>query len=208
MLAAVLAACGASVADSTEAAARPKLPRPVALVPLAPKRLAHCRASSLMRPACPTRVPRVRAAFLSHLYRDPGAPRFEAFNLERGGESPTHPERNRPPRMAHIVIFAGAVERGAPFRYDAAQPARLANDLMSRDRTRALAFGPIRWANRNGRLYLAPPVLHGGMMGNHLIFRWRDAGRRYALGLHAWEPLLEASATLRAIIASLPRQSR
>ena len=45
-------------------------------------------------------------------------------------------------------------------------------------------------------------------MGNHLIFRWREHGRTYALGLHAWEPLSEAVATLRAIVDSLPRQSR
>ena len=79
---------------------------------------------------------------------------------------------------------------------------------MFRDRKRAIAFGTVRWGGRNGRLYLAPPYLYGGMMGNHLIFRWREGGRSYALGLHAWEPLREAAATLRAIVGSLPRQSR
>lgn len=56
-----------------------------------------------------------------------------------------------------------------------------------------------------GTLALAPPYLYAGMAGNHLIFRWRQNGRSYALSLHAWEPFLETVATLRAIIESIAR---
>jgi hypothetical protein len=42
-------------------------------------------------------------------------------------------------------------------------------------------------------------------MGDHLIFRWRDAGREYAASLHAWEPFQETVETLEAIVASMPR---
>jgi hypothetical protein len=41
------------------------------------------------------------------------------------------------------------------------------------------------------------------MLGNHLVFRW-GTDRRYVVSLHAWEPLAEAAATLRAIVASTP----
>ena len=40
------------------------------------------------------------------------------------------------------------------------------------------------------------------MLGNHLIFRWRDAEAYHVLSLHAWEPLTESAAVLREIVAS------
>jgi hypothetical protein len=55
----------------------------------------------------------------------------------------------------------------------------------------------------SGDLILAPSYPRGGMLGNHLVFRW-GSKRRYVVSLHAWEPLLEAEATLRAIVASTP----
>jgi hypothetical protein len=42
------------------------------------------------------------------------------------------------------------------------------------------------------------------MLGNHLVFRWREGRREYVVSLHAWEPLTEAAATLKAIVASTP----
>ena len=51
-------------------------------------------------------------------------------------------------------------------------------------------------------LVLAPPYGLGGLMGDHLILRWRERGRDYAIGLHAWEPLTEAAATLDAVVSS------
>jgi hypothetical protein len=38
----------------------------------------------------------------------------------------------------------------------------------------------------------------------HLIFRWQERGVSLALGLHAWEPLSEAPATLEQMVSSLP----
>jgi hypothetical protein len=62
--------------------------RSVPLVALAPKRVAYCERSALLSPACPRRVPRVRAAYLSHLAVDPARRglRVDIFNPERGGE--------------------------------------------------------------------------------------------------------------------------
>jgi hypothetical protein len=181
--------------------------RPVPLVSLAPKRIAYCERSTLLRAACPRLVPRVRAAYGSHLALDPTkrGPRVDIFNLERGGEYPAQPELNRPPRMSHLVIAGGVVERVAPIFEDLvrARPVRLRNGLMRSKRVRPLSFGRVRWKGLAGDLFLAPSYPLGGMLGNHLVFRW-GVDRRYLVSLHGWEPLTEAAATLRAIVASTP----
>jgi hypothetical protein len=184
--------------------------RPVPLVPLAPKRVAYCERSALLRVACPRLVPRVRGAYVSHLAVDPAGwrYRFDLFNLERGGEYPGQPELNRPPRMAHLVIAGGEVERSAPvFDLVHARRVRLRYGLMRSRRDRTLSFGRVRWKGLTGDLFLAPSYPRGGMLGNHLVFRW-SAERRYVVSLHAWEPLTEAAATLRAIVASTPAARR
>jgi hypothetical protein len=179
----------------------------VRLVPLAPKRIAHCRRSQLLAPICPRLVPRVRAPYLAHLSSGLTGPRpLDVFNLERGGEWPEHPERNRPPAMAHLVLAAGNVRGLAPIWSQGVRRERLRDELMRERRPYLLRFGPVRWAGRKGWLELAPPYLRGGMLGNHLIFRWTHRGREYLVSLHAWEPLTEAAETLRRIVASTPRR--
>ena len=92
-----------------------RVPPPVEFVALAKKRVAHCQRSALLRTICPTTVPLVRAPYLSHLSRDLlGRGQLDVFDLERGAGDPEHPERNRPPRMAHIGLLAGETERIGP----------------------------------------------------------------------------------------------
>jgi hypothetical protein len=189
---------------STGVAPAGSAPRALELVPLAPKKLAHCRKAPLLRAACPQLVPRVRAAYLNHLAVEGEGTRFSlaTFNLERGAEYPDAPERNRPPRMAHLVVVGGHVERSAAGVFDDLTPVALRDGLLRRRRERSLGFGTVRWAGRAGQLFLAPSYPRGGMLGNHLVFRWRAGRREYVLSLHAWEPLTEAVATLRAVVAS------
>ena len=73
---------------------------------------------------------------------------------------------------------------------------------MTRPRTSALFFGRVRWGGKDGALFLAPPLLHGGQLGNHLCFRWRSNGTDLLISLHGWEPLPDAAATLEAIVES------
>jgi hypothetical protein len=180
--------------------------RGLLLVPLAATKLEHCERSGLLRPACPRLVPGVGASYLSHLSVElTGASVLDVFNLERGGEYPGNPERNRPPRMAHVVAVAGNVESLASFhepRGEKGSPVR--DGLMRRPRTAPLSFGRVRWADRVGPLYLMPSYPHGGMLGNHLVFSWRQSEQPYALSLHAWEPLTESVAALRAMVEGLP----
>jgi hypothetical protein len=53
-------------------------------------------------------------------------------------------------------------------------------------------------------LVLAPPFPVGGIDGDHLVFRWEDSELQYAISLHAWLPLAEVEATLKAIVVSSP----
>jgi hypothetical protein len=178
----------------------------VQLVRLSGAKLEHCERSGLLRPVCPRVVPKARAAYLSNLsVQLPGQSALDVFNLERGGEYPRNPERNRPPRMAHVVATAGSVERLASFqepRGETGEPVR--DGLMLRTRNAPVSFGRALWAGRSGALYLMPPFPHGGMLGNHLVFSWGQEKRPFALSLHAWEPLTESVATLHAMVKGLP----
>ena len=196
----VLSQVGPTSAGTTPAAVVP-------LVPLSARKLEHCERSALLRPVCPRVVPRV-SWYLSNLSVELaglGGPVLDVFNLEGGGEFPRNPERNRPPRMAHVVAVAGNVERLAPFREPrGARREQVQNGVMRRTREAPVSFGRVRWAGRVGALYLAPPFPSGGMLGNHLVFSWRERGLAYALSLHAWEPLAESAATLQAMVDGLP----
>jgi hypothetical protein len=177
---------------------------PPRLVPLAARMLEHCRRSPRVRPACPRLVPRVAGAYADHLARDVARPfPLDVFNLEHSGEDPGDPRRNRPPRMAHLVIAAGDVWRLAPVWSLGTMFARLEDGAMARTRSHTLALGRRTWGGHTGKLYLGPPYgSNGGMLGNHLIFRWRSDEIDYVISLHAWEPLSEAELVLRRITES------
>jgi hypothetical protein len=77
---------------------------------------------------------------------------------------------------------------------------------MTKRREHLLRFGVRRWGGRTGWLELAPSYLRGGMLGNHLIFRWGPRGDERIVSLHAWEPLTESADTLRRIVESASRR--
>jgi hypothetical protein len=183
---------------------RRRPPGRVVLVGLARPRLAHCLRARELRPICPRDVPAAGAPFSTHLSREPRAPRgaVTVFNMERGGEHPQNPEANRPPAMAHLVVAAGAVRRLAPIWRLGVRRAYLTDGLMWFRRAHLLRFGAVRWAGRKGWLELAPSFSRGGMLGNHLLFRWGRHGKEKLVSLHAWEPLTEAAAVLRRVVES------
>jgi len=174
-------------------------PRKVPLMRTPPAALLQCRSFARLRPACPTRIPRVLR--WSALARDDGAP---FFHVEVGAEHVTRPELNRPPRMLHLYSYVGeqADRRWAPERRWASRPV---DGILRLGRFDPVFLGRARWAGRRGDLVLAPPFPNGGMAGNHLIFRWRARGGVYGMTLHAWEPFSETVATLRAVVESTPR---
>jgi hypothetical protein len=179
----------------------------VALAPMPPSALRKCRAAEILRLSCPTQVPAAPYEPRSEIYDArvfaTGAGTPQTFNFQWGGETPGRPERNRPPRMVHIVLVGGDFENEFPLR----QRTTPEDGLVRMKRRVGLDLGPARWGGRDGRLILAPPFPLGGIDGNHLLFRWRVGGTGYQLGLHSWEPFTETVATLRAVIESLPAPS-
>ena len=183
---------------------RRRPPGAVRVVNAAPRRIEHCQRAVELRGACPTRVPGVGAPFHTHLTRDllGRYGKLTVFNMEHGGENPRNPEANRPPAMAHIVVAAGAVRRLAPIWALGTRRGTFTDGLVWRRRAHLVRFGAVRWAGRKGWLELAPPHARGGMLGNHLIFRWGRRGDEKLVSLHAWEPLSETVAVLRRVVES------
>jgi hypothetical protein len=161
----------------------------VELVAMPPGAARRCRASRLVRPACPRLVPEAPYDELPEVYvvqlipGGPGGP--ELFNLQWGAESPGRPGRNRPPRLSHVVVAAGT--EGEALQGIRARPLR-----------------DVDWSGRQGTLVRAAPYPRGGLHGSHLVFRWQEGRREYAVSLHTWAPLAETVATLRAVVASIP----
>lgn len=149
--------------------------RPVALVTMRRIDRRVCRASALLRPICPRRVP---AAIYPHrgTYLAPhGGPgerydRFELLGLPRSG------------RPQHLVLFASRYGLDRVF----AQAPRV-------------RLGRPTWAGIQGELIVdaSRPAA-----GDHLVLRWSSRGVSYAVALAAWEPMRQAIATLRAIVAT------
>jgi hypothetical protein len=179
----------------------PRRYRPLELITMPPAALARCRSSKRLRPACPTRIPRVSEG---RTYPRYGNPVRSTFGIERGGEFPGKPELNRPPTMLHLEISAGPDE-GLRFPWPTGDPAPSFQSVLRTERDAPLLLGEVTWGEKHGTLVLAPPYPTGGSQGNHLIFRWRQEGTTYLVGLHAWEPISETVLVLRTIIYSIPR---
>jgi hypothetical protein len=110
----------------------------------------------------------------------------------------------RPPVWSHVSIFAGNLASAFSFAYPTrGRRLRGLDGLFAKPRTRATFLGSYIWAGKHGTVVLAPAYPGGGEQGDHLIFRWRQSKVGYAVGLHGWEPLSHALATLRAMVRSI-----
>jgi len=180
----------------------PRSYRPIAMMrmPYGPR--SKCRSSRLLRPACPRRIPRIPGW---NTYPSYGNPVTGTFGIERGGEFPGKPELSRPPAMLHLELSADRHGQVLAFPWPSGPSVHARDGLVRMKREHPLLLGPVTWAGRHGSLALAPSYPRGGSQGNHLIFRWREGGATYFLGLHSWEPFTETVATLHRIVASLPR---
>lgn len=166
--------------------------------------LGRCRRFPVLEPACPTMVPAAPFDPASPIYAADsygGAPGGQdwTFTLGWGGEHPGEPERDRPPTLVHVVVWAGDLPRPHPSRRIAVR-----DGLLDEARLRPLFLGRVTWSGRRGVLLLAPAYPRGGIEGNHLVFRWGEAGVTYRVSVHAWEPFTEVPAVLRGVVGSLP----
>ena len=144
--------------------------------------------------------------------------RYQTWSLEAGAPAGLPPDappgfrgkrlgpsRTRPPQYVHGLIYAsrGVLENKLlPFAWPRGRAHRVTNALLTPHRTRPISLGRVRWTGRDAELVLAPPLVFGGEMGDHLILHWSTRGVEYAVSLHSWAPLEEAVATLRAMVRS------
>ena len=187
------AAILALVSSSARTATSPRLDM------LSAMQLVDCRAVALVRPVCPRGVPRVVGGYRALLTRDGKLePALYVFDLERFAVP------LRPPKGAHITAAAGAVWRLTPYQDPTSESVvRPLSDHVNVNRWNPVSFGVRQWGRRQGILYLAPPYLHGGQLGDHLVFQWGTGNRMHVLSLHRWSPLTETVATLRAMVIAL-----
>jgi hypothetical protein len=165
-----------------------------------PQFLSKCRRYPELRLACPTRVPQVKNVKLKESHVSHIEKHLWVFSVEWNAPSPGLTQRNAPPAFAHLNVVAGNVQQLARFGLK-----NVSTDRLPEKRRSGLSFGTRTWNARTGTLLLAPSYPNGGMEGDHLAFRWTEKGTRYSISLHAWEPIQQTEATLRRVVASLPK---
>jgi hypothetical protein len=197
---AAVAAAGCSGDGRTELGYRPVLRR------IPEDALSRCRQKPLLEPACPRMVPRASTSkFYRVLTNSPRlTPEYGQVSIEWGVPYPGISARNRPPRFAHLVVAAGDLSGAFPFNWPDGSTGSTSEQDIERKRRHALLLGSPSWGDKEGELVLASSFPHGGINGDHLIFRWTENETSYAVTLHAWEPISETRATLEAVIASIP----
>jgi hypothetical protein len=168
----------------------------VDLEELAGKLLRACVRTPLVAPACPGTVPRTSGRYKSQSIGLKGGPAW-TFDLASGAPYPGYRARNSPPRFAHVVVEGGDLRRHLEFRIRPAVERFTVRD----GRKDGLLIAHPTWGGRQGSLILVPSYPLGGIHGDHLMFLWSDGETDLAVSVHAWPPLEEAEATLRAILA-------
>ncbi len=192
----LLASCGGEARDPEPAAA--PLP-PATLVQTPPDLLEKCRRHPELRQACPAMVPAVTDVRYERSRSSVESGRVWVFFAEWNAPRPGLDPANAPPQFAHVNVFAGALEV-----FGGVDVGGRLHGEPPRKRRSGLTLGPREWDGRAGELLLAASYPHGGIQGDHLVFQWTEGDRDYSLSLHAWEPLDETEATLKAVVESLP----
>ena len=193
-LALIIAACGGSSRDSA-----------VPLAPTPSNALAACQKMALTRAMCPSRLPMLsgHAVVLSAACLDSAGARVPLASRRcRTAAWSLIGAPPGPATIAHVVITA------SPDSWQCTWPhelrARAASDrLLNPNRRRAALLPSVQWYGQSGQLVLAPPFARGGgLVGGHLEFCFRANRVNYAVTLHAWAPLAQVVATLKALVGS------
>ena len=176
--------------------------RPVPLTPLPGALRRRCEGAPHVGEVCPRRLPRVAVAYRSTLG---GAPEDASMLLDvsAGGPYPRDPDKNRPPRFAHVTLEAGDPELMTDLGPTVPLDGEPADALLDEKRRETMSWGEAGWAGRDGEVLLAASFPFGGIHGDHLVYRWVEGEVTYMVSLHAWTPIEEVAPTLRAIVESI-----
>jgi hypothetical protein len=212
-LAAVLGMIGCQERRDRPAVSHPKGASPSPMFDTPKPVFTECRRAPLLRPICPRHLPVVRTPFVARSIH--GAPSLATLDIQSGALHADASPQNRPPQFAHVVLEAGGLTTAfETFSYPThGTPVRSVDGLLESPIRRkaeqlatpkALFLGRFRWAGRSGSVVLVPTDRYvDAIVAGHLVFRWRHAGKDYAISLHGYEPLSRALATLQAIVQSL-----
>ena len=147
--------------------------------------------------------PGIRIPYVSSVSQDSDAS-FVSIGI---GEDQSASGTGSPPGFVHIVfevVRSPSILRGVIICH--AEPGASTTAPMTDSRQTVPKYlGGITWGGRHGILSLVPPFsqldsIHSG----HLVFCWHDKNVVRLVSLHAWAPLSETRATLRALVASIP----
>jgi hypothetical protein len=183
--------------------AMPQAPgsHPVSMAP-PPEWFTRACRSLRTRVICPTLIPAGPTNYVSVIFEPRWRPSRgrsdDLLSVEWGAPRPD-PARNRLPAFAHLELAAGDISLAGHVPGGAVAPR---NGMMAGREGEAAApavrLASSNWRGRRGSLIL------GDCFGNHLCYRWRQAGTTLQVDLHGWEPFTETVATLRQIVRSIP----
>jgi hypothetical protein len=178
---------------------RAHVDEPIELMVLPESHLVKCQRFPQLEPACPRNLPVVESEQnRSRSFRS-GKEHFVFFS-EWSGPYPGVTTNNSPPRFLHVNVHAGDLRQAFPFEWP--MEATALPDPIPKKRRKSILLENVTWFGKEGSLILAPSFPAGGIDGDHVIFRWHEAGDEYAISIHAWAPLTETVNALRAVIGS------
>jgi hypothetical protein len=199
--AALLAAGLLIIGACSEVPPRPSHNDGIRMMGLPQSHRVACRRFVELRRACPVEIPVVKSNEERAGSFRSGKEHFLFFS-EWSGPYPGVTSKNSPPRFVHVNVHAGNLERAFAFEWPL-EGGTLPDRIPQRRRESVLLDDAI-WFGNEGSLILAPSFPHGGIDGDHVMFRWEEGGRAYAISLHAWLPLPDAVASLKAVFATTP----
>lgn len=122
------------------------------------------------------------------------------FFSEWGAPYPGVTAKNAPPRFVHVVAHAGELGKAFPFEWPTEKTPL--SDRIPKNRTKPTLIDNVTWYGKRGTLVLAPSFQAGGIDGDHVVFRWAEGRKEYAISIHAWSPLAESIEALEAVLGS------
>lgn len=171
----------------------------IRLMALPESHLVKCQRFPQLESACPRSIPVVQSEQERARAFRSGSNHFVFFS-EWSGPYPGVTTKNSPPRFVHVNVHAGDLSQAFPFEWPV--DTTPLPDPVPNKRRKGIFIASVTWFGKEGALILAPSFPAGGIDGDHVIFRWNEAGGEYAVSIHAWEPLTETINVLCAVVGS------
>jgi hypothetical protein len=178
---------------------------PVRFAPLPVRSRETCLRVNVLAARCPAGLPETHDRYrVRELHY--GADAYRVVEFAANAPYPRIGPRNAPPRFAHVVLKGGDLTEAFHFEWPSGPSVRVV-DALERDRQAPVILSIGSIGGHRGTLVLAPAFPLGGVDADHVIFRWDEGAREYALSLHAWRPFDDCVAILRVLVESVVRKA-